>query len=198
MSELFFPALEELRKRSIWFVITGAILIVLGFISLGASVFTTLATMIFIGSLMIIAGIAQVVHAFYCKKWSGFFVDLAAGILYAVVGFLMVANPGASAVSLTLLIAMFLMFGGVMRIVVAAVDRFPGWGWHLFHGVVNVLLAFAIWNNWPSSGLWVIGMFVGIDMLINGLSLLMLGLSIRGLPHAHVKRESTGQMTMAS
>ena len=122
------------------------------------------------------------VHAFSCAKWSGFFIDLLTGILYVVVGFMMIANPGESAAALTLLIAMFLMFGGIFRIVVAISTRYQHWGWLLLHGVVSLLLGISIWRQWPLSGLWVIGLFVGIDMLLNGWSLVMLGLAAHKLP----------------
>jgi uncharacterized membrane protein HdeD (DUF308 family) len=142
----------------------------------------TLATMVFVGWLMIVCGVMEAAHACSCKGWGGFFIDLLTGILYVVVGFMVVANPGATAVALTLLIAMFLIFGGSFRIVVALVVRFQNWGWLLLHGVVNLLLGMAIWRQWPLSGLWIIGLFVGIDMLLNGWSLVMLGLAAKNLP----------------
>lgn len=198
MPDLHFSRLEEFRKRWIWFAAIGASLIVLGILAFGSTLFTTLATMTFIGSLMFVGGIIQLAHAFTCKNWSGFFVDVLSGILYVVAGFMVVANPGAGALAMSLLIAMFLLIGGIARIVVGLVHRVDGWGWLLFHGIVNILLAFSIWNNWPTSGFLVIGLFVGIDMLLTGMSLLMLGLSIRSLPHGHAPRESTGQLSVAS
>lgn len=179
---LHLVGLENLRKRWGWFLALGVLLVVLGVIALGSSVFLTLATMEFVGWLLIVGGVLEAVHACSCKGWGGFFIDLLTGILYVVVGFMVVANPGATAVALTLLIAMFLIFGGIFRIVVALVVRFQNWGWLLLHGVVNLLLGIAIWRQWPLSGLWVIGLFVGIDMLFNGWSLVMLGLAAKNLP----------------
>jgi uncharacterized membrane protein HdeD (DUF308 family) len=126
----------------------------------------------------------EAIHAFACKAWGGFFVDLLTGILYTVAGFMIVANPGVAAVTLTLLLAMFLIFEGIFRVVVALVVRFPNWGWLLLHGVVDVILGICIWQSWPVSGLWVIGLFVGIDMLFNGWSLVMLGLAAKNLKTA--------------
>jgi uncharacterized membrane protein HdeD (DUF308 family) len=95
---------------------------------------------------------------------------------------MMVTNPTESAVLLTLLIAMFLVFEGVFRIVAALAARYPHWGWVLFNGLISVLLGILIWRQWPYSGLWVIGLFIGIEMLLNGWSLVMLSLSARKLP----------------
>lgn len=174
--------LDQLKRRWAWFVGLGVLLVVLGTIALGSVFLMTLATMVLIGWLMIVGGVSEAVHAFAVKDWGGFFVNLLTGLLYIVVGFLIVANPGETAVTLTLLIAMFLLFGGVFRIATAIIVRFHNWGWLLLHGVVNLLLAIAIWREWPASGLWVIGLFVGIDMIMNGWGLIMLGLTARKLP----------------
>ena len=184
LAGLHMVGLENLRKRWGWFLALGILLVVLGMVALGSSVFMTLATMVFVGWLLIVGGVLEAAHACSCKGWGGFFIDLLTGILYVVVGFMVVANPGSAAVALTLLIAMFLIFGGIFRIVVAVVVRFQNWVWLLLHGVVNLLLGIAIWRQWPLSGLWVIGLFVGIDMLFNGWSLVMLGLAAKRIPTA--------------
>jgi uncharacterized membrane protein HdeD (DUF308 family) len=174
--------LEELRKHWNWFLVLGLVLIALGAIAVGSSALLTLATMVLIGWLMIGGGVLEAIHAFTCKAWSGLFLDLLAGVLYAVFGFMIVANPGATAVTLTLLIAVYLIFGGIFRMVVAIAVRFPNWTWLLLHGIVNLLLGIAIWRQWPLSGLWAIGLFIGIDMIFNGWSLVMLALAAKRLP----------------
>lgn len=178
---------DELKKRWAWCLALGVLLVVLGMVALGCSTTMTLASMVFVGWLLIAAGAIEAVHAFNCKGWGGFFIDLLSGLLYVVVGFMIVANPGAAAVSLTLLIAMFLIFGGIFRAAVALLVRFQNWIWLLLHGLINVLLGVAIWRQWPYSGLWVIGLFVGIDLVFNGWSLIMLGLAAKNLPSAPAK-----------
>lgn len=180
LSELSLIGLDEVRKKWGWFLALGILLIVLGTVALGSAFLMSVFSMLFLGWMMIAGGVIEAFHAFTCKRWSGFFIDLLTGILYVVVGFMVVANPGAAAVTLTLLIAMFLIFGGIFRIIVAVVVRYPHWGWVLFHGAVNLLLGILIWQQWPLSGLWVIGFFVGIDMIFNGWSLVMLGLAAKG------------------
>lgn len=187
MGSLHLVGVDELRKRWGWVLGLGILLVVLGVIAFGSSVFMTLATMVVVGWLMIAGGVLQAVHAFTCKAWGGFFIDLFTGILYAVVGFLIVASPGATAVALTLLISMYLICGGIFRMVVAVAVHFPNWIWLLLHGAVNLLLGIAIWRQWPLSGLWVIGLFIGIDMVFSGWSLTMLGLAARKLPTNETK-----------
>jgi uncharacterized membrane protein HdeD (DUF308 family) len=183
LSGLHLIGLGELKKNWGWFLALGIALLVLGAIALGASVAMTIFSMLLFGWLLIIGGMLEGVHAFWRERaWGGFFIDLLTGILYVVVGFMVLANPGEAALALTLLIALFLMFSGLFRIVVALILRFPHWGWLILHGAVNLVLGIAIWRQWPLSGLWVIGLFVGIDMLFNGWSLVMLGLAAKKLP----------------
>ena len=187
INSLHLVGLDELRKRWGWVLGLGILLIVLGTTAIGSSVVMTLATMVFVGWLMIGGGVLQAVHAFACKGWGGFFIDLLAGVLYTVAGFMIVANPGATAVALTLLISMFLIFGGLFRVVAALTVRFQNWIWLLLHGVVNLMLGIAVWQQWPLSGLWVIGLFIGIDMAFNGWSLVMLSLAAKNLPSSETK-----------
>jgi uncharacterized membrane protein HdeD (DUF308 family) len=179
---------EEVTKNWGWFLALGILLIVGGSAAVGSAFLMTVFSMKLLGWLMICGGVLQASHAFRCKGWSGFFIDLLTGLLYVVVGFMIVANPGATAVTLTLLISMFLMFGGIFRIAVALVLKFQNWGWLLLHGVVNLALGIFIWNRLPEAGLWMIGLFIGIDMMLNGWSLVMLGLTAKNLPAAMADR----------
>jgi uncharacterized membrane protein HdeD (DUF308 family) len=169
-----------LRRNWGWFLALGILEIILGTIAIGASVVATFVTVVFFGWLLLIGGGLSAVHAFWRKQWRGFFLDLATGILYIVAGFFMVAEPAAAAVSLTLLIAMFLLIGGIFRIVVALTGHLEHWGWVLLNGVITAGLGILIWRQWPISGLWVIGLFVGIEMLLYGWSLVMLSLVAKG------------------
>ena len=172
----------ELKRSWGWFLALGIALIVLGTIAIGSTLVMTIASVFFFGWLLIIGGVMEVIHAFWHKRWAGFFLDLLTGVLYVVVGWMAVTNPKESALLLTLVIAMFLLFEGVFRIVTALAARYPHWGWVMFNGVISLLLGIMIWRQWPYSGLWVIGLFVGIEMLLNGWSLVMLSLTGRKLP----------------
>lgn len=182
MTSLHLVGLDELKKRSGWFLALGVLLVVLGAVSLGAATFMTLASVVLFGALMIVVGILQTLIGLAFRRWGGFFVGLLAGMLSLTVGFLMVAHPGATAIALTLLIVVFLIFGGAFRIVLAIAVPFPNRAWMFLHGIINLVLGLIIWHDWPVSGLWVIGLFIGIDMIFNGWSLIMLGLAAKNLP----------------
>lgn len=175
--------LDEVKRNRGWFLGLGVVLVLFGTIALGCTFTTTRLSVAFLGWLMILAGVTQSLHAFWKERgWGGFFIDALMGILYLVVGFMVVGNPTATAVTLTLLIGMFLMFEGLFRIFTAISVRYPNRGWLLLNGVVSLLLGLMIWRQWPLSGLWVIGLFVGIQMILNGWSLVMLSLVAKNLP----------------
>jgi uncharacterized membrane protein HdeD (DUF308 family) len=128
---------------------------------------------------MIAGGIAEIINSFHAGRWSGTLIHLLLGVLYAVVGLMIVDQPEGAAVRLTLLIALFLIVSGIFRIVFAISERFTGWGWVLLNGGVTLLLGMMIYKQWPSSSLWVIGLFIGIDLIFNGWAWIMLSMGLR-------------------
>jgi uncharacterized membrane protein HdeD (DUF308 family) len=174
--------LSALRGNWFWFVILGAGLVVLGIIALGSVVFASLAAAVVIGALLLVAGAGEAIGAFWCRGWSGFFLHLLSGVLSIVVGLLFLRAPVEALAALTLLVACFLMAGGIFKIVTAVSYRFAAWGWPLTSGIVDVVLGVMIWWEWPASALWVIGLFVGISLLFRGFDWIALGLALRALP----------------
>jgi uncharacterized membrane protein HdeD (DUF308 family) len=173
--------IDEVRKHSTWFLVIGIALVILGMIAIGYAVEMTIVSVIFLGWLLIIGGIFEVIHGFSRRQWSGFFINLLAGVLYAVAGVVMIAIPALAAVSLTLLIAIILIIAGVFRLIVAFLTPLHHRGWLILNGVISILLGVMIWRSWPVSGLWVIGMFIGIDMIFDGWTEIMLALTARRL-----------------
>lgn len=171
--------ISTLRHHWKWFLALGIGMVVLGTIALGCSVLTTEVAVVLFGFLMLAGGIAEIISAFWAGKWSGTVIHLLIGILYAVVGVMIIDSPVESAFQLTLLIAFFLVFSGILRIVFALSEQFTGWGWVLLNGAVTLMLGMLIYKGWPYNGLWVIGLFVGIEMIFNGWAWVMLALAIR-------------------
>jgi len=172
---------NELRHSYGWFLVLGIALIVLGGIAIVSAVVTTQISVVLIGWLLIIAGIMTGVNASRREAWGGFFLDLFTGVLYTVAGFIIAANPQATAVAYTLVIALFLMVSGIFRAVAGAAMHYPYSGWTTLHGIVAFLLGVAIWREWPISGEWLIGFYIGIELVLNGVTLAMLGFAARKL-----------------
>ena len=162
-----------------WFLAKGILMILVGTIALGNYVMVAVFSMIFLGWLMIFAGIVEAFHAFWKKEWGGLFLNLLVGILYVVVGIMVLANPQATAVTLALVMAIFFILDGIFRIFTALAARLPQWGWMLFNGIVTLILGIIIWQQWQYFGLRIIGLFIGIDLIISGWTWVMLSLASR-------------------
>ena len=170
-----------LRKSGFWLLVMGALLIVVGLVAISSSFVATLATVVTLGILLMIGGAVEIVDAFLGRGWRGFGMHLLAGIMYLVLGFLLVQRPVAAAAVFTLMIAASFFVGGLFRILVALSERFYGWVWVLLNGIITLILGILIWREWPEAAFWVIGLFVGIDMLFAGWSLVITALTIRGI-----------------
>ena len=174
--------LNALRGNWIWFVLLGVLLVVLGTVALGSMVVASLAAAVAIGALLLLGGVAEAVGAFWCRCWSGFFLELLSGVLSIVVGLLFLRAPVGALAALTLLVACFLMVGGIFKIVAAVAYHFAAWGWSLAGGIIDVVLGLMIWQGWPASSLWVIGVFVGVNLIFRGFNSIALGLALHSLP----------------
>jgi uncharacterized membrane protein HdeD (DUF308 family) len=170
--------LESVRAGRMFLIIMGIALIVLGAAAMGSSFVATLATVLVFGLMLLLGAVFQVVTAVWAHRWRGFFLHMIAGVLYLVASLFMIQNPVEAALGLTVLIAVCLLVGGIVRIVMSVFERFEGWGWVFVNGLVSTLLGAVIWRQWPLSGLEVIGLFVGIEMFLSGVSWLMLGLAL--------------------
>jgi uncharacterized membrane protein HdeD (DUF308 family) len=178
------PELQSLRSNWLWFFALGVAMVVLGLIAISWACLATItvaATWLF-GFLLLAGGITEVINSFWAGRWSGTLVHLMVGVLYVIVGLMIIEQPEEAALQLTLIIAIFLMFGGVFRIVFALSERFAGWPWVLLNGGVTLMLGLLIYKQWPASGLWVIGLFVGIELIFNGGAWLGLAFALRNLP----------------
>ena len=165
-----------------WFLAKGILMILVGTLALGSYVMVALFSMIFLGWLMIFAGVVEAIHAFWKKEWGGLFLNLLVGVLYVVVGFMVLANPQATAMTLTLVMAIFFILDGIFRIIIAVAAHFPQWGWMLFNGIVTLGLGVLIWAQWPVSALWIIGLFIGIDLIFTGWAWVMMSWAAGRMP----------------
>jgi uncharacterized membrane protein HdeD (DUF308 family) len=132
----------------------------------------------------VIGGVSETIGAFGCQGWSGFFFHLLSGVFSIVVGALFLRASVDALLALTLVLSRFLMVGGLFKIIATLSYRFAAWGWPLLSGLIDFILGVMIWQEWPASALWVIGLFVGISLLFREFNWIGLGLSLRSLPPA--------------
>lgn len=169
--------------HEVWllFVGSGLLMAVLGAILIAFSVYTTKAIVLLFGCMLVVAAVIQLANSCWARRWKGFTVSIFLGILYLTMGFVLIEHLMQTAVAGTLVVAAGLMIAGLVRIILSPLERWVGWQLSLCSGVLSLILGIGIWREWPFSGLWVIGFFVGLEMIMNGLVWIKLGTSVRHL-----------------
>jgi len=166
------------RKRLMGF---GIVSLILGGIGIFMSTTVTIASVFIFGLFITIVGIMSLVESFSAPEWKGKLLGLLLSILYIVSGVIMMVNPFESAIMLTLFVAGFLIATGILRIIMGfkIKDEIKQWGWAVFSGVLNIIMGIMIFMDWPSSGTWVIGLFVSIELVMQGIYSIVLSQSIK-------------------
>jgi uncharacterized membrane protein HdeD (DUF308 family) len=178
---LVIQVTQEMIHHWGWFLAFGIVLMLLGLAAVVRSVTATVASVLFLGWLMVCASIIDLVSAFMVGKWAGFFLHLALAILFGITGVLFLKNPGISAEVATLVMSMFFLIAGIYQLVVAIWTHIPGYGWQAANGAITFLLGGLLLAQWPVSGLYAIGLFVGIDLIVYGWVWVALALNLRKL-----------------
>ncbi|MGO9700627.1 MAG: HdeD family acid-resistance protein [Xanthobacteraceae bacterium] len=162
-----------------WFLAFGIALVVLGVLAIGRAVTATIVSILFFGWLLLLACGIEVAQAIVVGHWAGFFHHLVAAILFGVTGFLIVTRPLLGAEVATMLMAVFFLIGGLFQVISSAWVALPGWGWQLVDGIITFILGVLVLAQWPVSGLWVIGLFIGIDLIFYGGAWIALAVGLR-------------------
>lgn len=173
--------LQDLVEHWLWYCLLGVGLFIAGALALYYSVFTTMVSVTTLGFLIVLGAALEGVQAFRMQKWSGFFLHGALALIFGIVGVLMITKPVESAQGLTLLLGLALIFGGSFKGIYALTHAHPLGAWLLLNGLVTLVLGVMIVAQLPQSGLWVIGMLLGIDMMLSGLTWTALALKARNL-----------------
>lgn len=175
---------QDLQAYHGWFLAWGVALFILGLLAVSAATFTTVVSMIFIGLMITFAGAVILVDTFtfWWKRWSGFLIHLVLSLLYIFVGLTLINDPALASTTLTLLLGVFYLCIGVSRIFYALSMRsLAKWQWRFLNGFVSFLLGLLILTNLPAASLFVIGLFVGIDLLFSGIAYIMMAMASRRL-----------------
>jgi uncharacterized membrane protein HdeD (DUF308 family) len=163
------------------FLAQGIVMLVLGFLAVAVPNLATLAVEIFVGWLFFVGGIFRAVSVWHSRQAPGFAWSLLTATLSIVLGLILILRPLEGVLTLTMVLVAFFIIEGIASIIGGIEHRqhLRSWGWVLFSGIIDLLLAYLIWQGWPSSASWAIGLLVGINMLFLGLSLVMTALAAR-------------------
>ncbi|GKQ55726.1 HdeD family acid-resistance protein [Bradyrhizobium sp. Ce-3] len=172
--------LANLRAKWGWIVALGVIYLIAGVLAFGSVFFATVVSVLFVGAMMIVAGIAEIINAFQFKTWGKFLFWLLLGALYVVAGFITFENPLLAAATLTLFLGVALVVSGIVRIFLAfGMNSEAPWGMVAISGLITLVLGVMILARWPVSSLYVLGIFLSVDLICAGVSWISMGMALK-------------------
>ena len=146
----------EAHRQWGWYLALGILLILVGAYAIYAEGLATLASVYALGIVLLIAGVAQIISAFMARGAGHVILLLLVGFLDLFVGLALLQHPEAGALTVTLLIAALLIFGGIFRFVSALWLQFPNYGWVAASAAITFILGLLVWWQWPTSAYWFI------------------------------------------
>jgi uncharacterized membrane protein HdeD (DUF308 family) len=174
---------NQMGQGSTWAIVLGVLVLLLGVAAIASPLVAGVVTGLFLGWLFILGGVLQLIYAFQHQHSSGPLVlSLLLGLLSLIVGILLVADPWAGAISLTLFVGVYFFVDGIFRVFLAFQHKPRArWGWLLFNGILMIILGILIWSQWPLNAPWILGTLVGVGLLVNGLAILLFGITAKSV-----------------
>ncbi len=162
--------------------IFGVVAIILGMFAMLAPGLTGISVILLLGVFVLLAGIVRIIWAFQAGSFGKGLLMFAIGGLTLLCGIALLANPLFGSAVLTIMLALYFIIDGIFEIAAGARLRpEAGWGWMLFGGIVSVWLGIMIWGQFPLSGVWAIGILLGIKLFFVGLIMVMGGSAVRSM-----------------
>ena len=174
--------MRVVKKITGWYVVAAVLFIVLGLFAIIEPAVAGLAVALLVGWLLIFGGASHLIGAFKGGGAKQVIFQLLIGIIYLISGFYCLTHPLLAIGTLTLLLASVILVEGVLEII--SYFRLKGEdasGWMLLNGIITLLLGGLIWFHWPSSSIWAIGILLGVNLLMTGMTRLTFGLAARKL-----------------
>jgi uncharacterized membrane protein HdeD (DUF308 family) len=174
------PLATAVRHAFGWSITMAILLVLAGMAALIVPFVSGIALTVMIGWFFCVAGVFHFLFAWKVHFTSGIFWELLIGFLYVFSGLYLIFHPIAGLASLTLFLAAYFLFKGIVEIIhfFQLQPRHGSW-WLLFDAIISLVLAVMIWKAWPYSTVWVVGTLVGIGLLFTGFSRLMLTLTAK-------------------
>ena len=168
--------MEWMQQHRGLLIVEGILFILLGILAVVLPGISTLSVDIFLGWLLIFGGAIQLYRTMKGGYHApGFAWSILSGLLYLIFGILLIAFPIAGIFSLTILLTFFFLAEGLTKIILGFQWRpLRRWGWLIVNGIISLIMAWIIWDGWPGTAFWVLGLLVGINMIFFGMSLLFL------------------------
>ena len=153
---------------------------VCGLIAMALPLVSSIGIVILLAWVILFAGLSHLVFAFYSRGVGSVLWQILLAVLYVAAGIYLLIHPLLGVVSLTLVLAVFLVLEGIVEIALYfGLRGVRHSGWVLLDGIITLILGILIWRQWPSSSVWVIGTLIGISLIFSGISRVMLSLAAR-------------------
>jgi|688.fasta_scaffold00276_44 uncharacterized membrane protein HdeD (DUF308 family) len=168
----------EKIPRGNWLLLTGILLAILGLAAILSPSVAGGAVVYVIGGFLVLTGVVQLLAGWRADSFTSKLTNIVQGAIGIVAGIAVLAHPFYGLAALSLVLAVFFLIDGFWKIVNSFAYR-PAAGWLavLASGLIAVALSWMIWSQWPVSGLWAVGILVGVDLLSTGLALITLALT---------------------
>jgi uncharacterized membrane protein HdeD (DUF308 family) len=166
------------------FLIEGIVLLVLGFAAIAIPPLATFAVEILIGWLLLVSGVVGLITTFRMRQAPGFWWSLCSAVIGIIAGVVLLAWPLSGAVSLTLVLTVFLFVEGIVSIMMALEHRHgfaARWAMLLLSGLIDLILGGIIFAGLPGTAAWAIGLLVGINLVFGGTALISMALHARNV-----------------
>ena len=196
MTELSSTQIQDIRTKVLGaaakvpgaLIGLGILFIVLGMIGVAGQVLFSFVSVNVLGIFLFAGGILQGVHAFQSSGWKSVSVQLVFAVLYIVGALYVWAFPIPALEVITLWLAAIFFVTGVLRLISAFQHRhFGEWIWLLLSAALSILMGVLIMNGYPESSLWLPGLLIAIELLLQGWSLLFLGFAARSVAKSVTK-----------
>ena len=171
---------ETVKRYSTWYLLEGVFLVIAGVLALVYPYVASVALVFLIGWILIISGVLQGIGLIGAKEVPHFWLQLISSVLAIVIGLLLLRNPNAGLLIMTVLLIVFFIVEGFSKIIFALNIRpVTGWVFVLLSGVIGVLLGAYLWSSMPLSSEWVLGILLGIQLICEGAALAFLAWMVR-------------------
>lgn len=161
-----------------WSIAMGIAMIILGLVALSDQIVATAAVATFIGIILLFGCAFSLIKLFTIHGWKSHFWYIFVSIAYGVAGYILIGRPFVAAIAFTLVLGWAILIGGIFRIFMAfKLRHHKGAGWVLFSAIISIILGGLIISQWPGTGLYILGLFLGIELIFAGAGWLGLGLS---------------------
>ncbi len=160
------------KRYSLWYLLEAVLMVVAGLFALVYPYLASVTLVFLLGWILIVSGVLQAVGLIGARDVPHFWLQLVSAVLAILIGALLLRNPNAGLLIMTVLLIVFFFVEGISKIIFALNIRpFIGWSWVLLSGIIGILLGAYLWANMPLSSEWVLGVLLGIQLIVEGVAL---------------------------